>query len=186
MKTKTKIPFSRLTAAQKRVAIARDALKQIKAQKLEINTGVWCDIEMEEVYPDVEKLDAQALFLGRAAVPAIQPTCRTCALGACLVSSVRLFDDFKLKTSDLDVDEIYKQLKKFFPVGQLLLIESAFEQRDWTDRSTSARHGQNVEKHITEAENTTAENFGLTYKDDTERAEAIFKNIVRNNGTFKP
>ncbi len=180
------VPFSRMNAAQKRVAIARDAVKQIRAKQFVMDTGTWCEFAPGLPEQFFKTVDAQAMFNGTATIKIPQPVCRTCALGAALVSSVRLFDRFKFSNTDVKTKEVTKQLGQFFSAKQMLLIETAYEQRSWDDRTRWCDLGLYPNNVMTEQENNVAQTFGLNYRRDTDRALAIFQNIVRNNGEFKP
>jgi hypothetical protein len=68
-----------------------------------------------------------------------------------------------------------KYLSTWFDVRQLRLIESAFEENDVFG------HGERYSSDI-----QNAVYFGNQYDDDNDRLEAIFQNIVANDGRFVP
>jgi hypothetical protein len=160
MPTKT-----RLTKAQKRVAIAKDVLKQLKA--LNVVKGTYLrNYGLQLPRNDQAKQHINQISRG----------CEVCALGACFLSHIRLFNEVDVGTlagrcgetvncvfagSDL----IDAELHKYFTYDQLLLIEAAFE--GWTGEGYEAR------------------DFYDKHPDPKERLQAIMQNIVKNNGEFK-
>ncbi len=189
MKPKTKT-FSRLRAAAKRVAIAKDILKQIAAEQYNIQTGTWLEIDpVEEV--SSKQLDAetsarilQSVLLGRKQTVVVNTkpaSCTCCAVGAACASAIRLFNQDTLKGSmdggyDLgSYDDGVKILRKYFPVEQVDLMEAAFEIR------TDSHHESASEASLEEAVH-----FGDRYDEAEARLQAICQNIIKNKGTFKP
>jgi len=167
------VPFNKLSKAAQRVAIAQDAIRQIKANKYYISTGRWVDVAVEAsdaVESGMPDIDQQALLYGLPAVPR-KITCTCCAGGAAFLSSIRLADKAVIQGGAVEtLEEAADQLKRYFSQDQIDLIEEAFEKGGGychTDKGDGVA-------------------FGLDYKDATERALAIFKNIVKNKGEFKP
>lgn len=180
-------PFSRLSAAAKRVAIAEDILKQIKLNQYQIEQGTWLNIDQPDE-PDLEGLlrkaegsPTQNRLLGSKQTVVVEvpaATCTCCAVGAACASAIRLFNNYELqRENDLDgIEEGHKVLGRYFTKEQVELFEAAFEQR-----SDESMHEDCKEKLL-----SRALEFGCRYDDDTKRAEAIFRNIVKNNGVFVP
>lgn len=157
--------FSRLSKAAKRVAIAKDVIQQIKAGQFAIETGVWAEVNNNNaISSDVN----QNMLLGRR-----EPLkCNCCAVGAAFLSSMRLFNvaEFNEQVSE---EYAFDQLERYFTYNQLRLIEQAFE----IDEGACHPDGPESDRAI---------ELGRKYSDETERALAIFQNIVRNKGTFTP
>lgn len=179
------IAFSRLKAAERRIAIAKDILKQIKAQNYNIRQGMWLEIDPTQS-PGVEENSniLQAALLGgkKTIVTTARPAnCTCCAVGAACASAIRLFNRDSLEGNVSDGFEMkdYQQgmsiLSKYFTESQVDLLEAAFEQR--TDSHHQTADGYSLAK---------ASEFGWEIDDDTERLVAICKNIIKNKGTFKP
>lgn len=189
MKAKTQSkPFSRLSAAAKRIAIAEDILKQIKAEQYTIRQGTWLDVDPIVPPPEVSQenkaKEVQHALLGgkRTIELETQPaTCTCCAVGAACASAIRLFNKHELAGSIEDGFEIYNYeggveiLKKYFPVAQIDLMEAAFEQR--TDGHHDSAGDDALDRAVL---------FGKKYARSNKRLQAICRNIIKNGGTFKP
>lgn len=180
--------FSRLGAAEKRIAIANDILKQIKAEKYNIQQGTWLEVDsLDASEPAIRENKAkilQSALLGRKqTIVLVAPpaNCTCCAVGAACASAIRLFNQDTIPGSIEDgfemrgYDEGLEILKKYFPLDQVDLLEAAFEQR------TDSHH-----RNASEVRLEDAVEFGGGLDDDTERLVAICKNIIENKGTFKP
>lgn len=191
MKTKTTAkpkPFRKLNAAQKRVAIAKDALSQIRRQKYDIASGTWLAI-----YPDMsigDRLDApavQKLLLGKFKHKGerLTATCSCCAIGAACASAVRLFnrDDLDGGAGIDDWSDAVKVLSRYFGKRQMSLIEACFEHR------TAAKEGNYGTTIFSAADWDVIEAFHSPPGEELEfeyTAVKIFRNIIRHGGTFKP
>lgn len=180
--------FSRLGAAEKRIAIANDILKQIKAHKYDIQKGTWLEVdpagnESPGAGENNSKIIQAALLGGRKTIVIDTPAanCTCCAVGAACASAIRLFNQDTIPGSiekgfEMDgYDEGMKILEKYFPKAQVDLLEAAFEQR------TDSHHRNAKDESLGKAVF-----FGNYEDNDTERLVAICKNIIKNKGTFKP
>ncbi len=177
------VAFSRLSAAQKRVAICKDAISQIEAEKFFISRGRWCEFdEVEEATVEI-KFDQATLLSGKAVHTVNVPGCSVCALGAVMCSSVRLGNVATLGEKS-DQSDVWDQLKKYFSGIQMSMIEACFERRINEGDSPCRFDGAQLTKRQENAIERFADKFGED--DDEARAVAIFKNIIENNGTFKP
>lgn len=171
---KTNAKFKVMSPAQKRVAIARDVLEQIKLQKFIIERGNFA-IVRNGIYPDPEVFDKK--YLRSKEVIA----CDVCAIGACIISGIRLFNKVTFGEKYISPEESWNLVREFFSPQQAVLIENAFEKGggayncDWSE-----------DEKLPDVDTGTAEEFGEQHDDDTERAVAIFENIITNKGTFKP
>lgn len=182
------IPFSSLSAAERRVRIAQDVIAALKAKRIIADQGCWCRVEdgngvelivnENDVEPDVREVFAKA------------QSCTVCALGGIFVAAVERFNKLPLSNffipevvnddgeeayvvEDFDYGDFVKYLGKFFSGGQLALIENAFELNDG-----------GLTGDIGEAKGQACALWGNQYQTAEERMIAIMRNIIRNEGTF--
>jgi hypothetical protein len=181
-------PQKRLTKAEKRVAIAKDVIAQLKAGKYRAETGSYCEIDLEEaaLLEPTAELQKELKKVSK---------CQVCALGSLFVSDVRKFDKLKVSDSGLGakqsqwecdpepetfvneaVDEfaMRDRLGSVFSQEQLALIEAVFE-------------GSDVTGYLDENDlwSESIRDFFYSYAEDAKRMTAIMRNIARNGGTFK-
>ncbi len=156
----TKEEFDKLSKTKKRIEIAKDVLKQLKARKLNVKKGDYCYIN-NEIFANKNLKNVLSKF---------RKSCEVCALGACFLSIISIIDNFVLDDCyTIGRHKMSPYLKLAFTDNQLDLIECSFE--GWTD-------------YFTEAEKKATR---FHAKDSPEvRLKAIMKNIIQNNGTFKP
>lgn len=169
MKTKTKKTFSRLTKAQQRVAIAKDAIEQLKARRFVASPGSYI---RDKIRDGANRSISQETVGGRTFRP-----CRVCMIGQAIVSGIRLFNKLEVESCEVSGSGLHHELKRWFTSSQAAMLEVAFEKRNvgyrmhtWTD------------------EYSAAVNFGHHNKCRTpySLSIAIWKNVIKNNGTFKP
>jgi len=164
---------------KKAVAIAKDVIAQIK--NLQLKEGTYFQ-GLVTVPPRVS--DAQDL------IGPITKKCTVCGIGACFISSIRLFDEMPIHRlqpsfSDRDSpflsmsgDAIRSHLDRFFDGRDLRLIEAAFEcSTGLAFRLGYPRIG------LKEAER--AQEFGERFKNRRRRLAAIMENVVKHKGRFK-
>ena len=169
---------------KKAVAIAKDVIAQIKNLRLMEGTYFQGDVI---VPPSVS--DAQDL------IGPITKKCTVCGIGACFISSIRLFDEMPIRRlrlhrlrprfSDLpsellsiDGDAIRSHLDRFFDGRDLRLIEAAFEC------STGLAYRRGYPRiGLKEAER--AQEFGERFESRRRRLVAIMENVVKHKGRFK-
>jgi len=178
--------FWRLSKSEKRVAIAKDIIKQISKGKIKPKEGLYIHIKNKKKINN-EDIPLDSVFSNN--------TCQACALGSCFISLVNLGDNLRLSDIEGSESAFYrswsiealqddynwrKYLRRAFTPRQLSLIESAFEKRGITDEKDTLTFW-NV-NDVT----SKAKEFGRTYKKDNERLIGICKNIIANKGTFKP
>jgi hypothetical protein len=149
--------------AERRVAVAKDALAWVRAGALRAESMTYVS-PTNPLYryepPDKQLRDT------------VFDTTSVCGLGALFVAHVVRFDrctvgEFRNSfccTRDL----IVQKLGDTFDPQTLLCVEHAFEC--WA-------HGMSPDVK-------EAERFGARYSDKTERLVAILKSIIRNNGDF--
>ena len=171
------INFQELTLAEKRIAIAKDVIAQLDADKYIAEAGQYCcfrdmDVEMSD---DIKKKFDEEWI------------CDVCALGGLLVSLTHFNNKYTFQDLDAisckEITSPFKELAEYFTLSQLFLIEAAFE--GWTDFSTGVAHSMDykptpeelylVEEHADAWE----DNY---YNDD--RLRKIMKNIIQNGGEF--
>jgi hypothetical protein len=163
MKTKS---FTKLSAAQKRVAIAKDVLKQIKAQKMLIESNAYWNVEADNLEFDTQ--------VDKAILCKRDTKCTCCAAGAAVLSGIRLFNKVTIAAENGGYSERVKS--EYFSQAQMGLIEAAFEESSGAHLSGN-RNSQKYKK---------ACRFNDGIDNDETRAIRIFKNIIKNNGEFKP
>lgn len=183
-KTKVKkVPFSKLSKAKKRVAIAKDVLKQIRVGKYIANKGKYISRvdapDIEDVYyqSDIKKNFSKI------------KNCNVCAMGACLMSATKFanklkFQDIGSGVGDLNNPKVKDLFKSIFSPEQLLLIERAFE--DKTGGSTVGCDVFGLEEWDFEKQIQKCSEFYGEYNNDETRLIGIMNNIIKNKGTFKP
>lgn len=162
-----------MTAVEKRIAICKDVLKQMKyfdLRSVYFADGNYNhpDGEYNWHFRDLHKLDDAQQQWNKV------KKCSVCAIGSCLLSYVHLFNnttigDLVYKT---DRHNIINKLKGVFTEHQLDLIESAFENSD--------NNGYNPECKLYYTKYCTS------HADRKPLLRAIMKNIIKNNGIFKP
>lgn len=197
--------FKKMSASQKRVAIAKDVIDQLKKENYTAVTNSYLTVfapenntlsavlsgteKVDDTSGVVSNIDAAALFCDTST------TCTCCARAAMFVSSVRKFDNLKL--GEVDIDYLYPQDKielelenfqfehqevKFFTPLQILMIESCYER---------ANLGHKAPKGIDawSKNNTILADASALYgkslsSNAKERMIQIMKNIIKNKGTF--
>lgn len=136
-----------------------------------------------------QSLDIQA----RPVIDELEERCQVCALGACFLSYIRLFNNVKLRdiltldyydnlvnrNMEATQSTIKENLVEIFGLEQLALIEIAHEMMD------GRIFGIVGESHNSEA-NKRAYDFGARYPENVDRMRAIMYNIVENGGNFVP
>ena len=168
------------------VAIARDVLKHLRSLKVRDRNGyVGLNDKYECTPKSLSNLSGKEQLQNH--LPVVVKYCDVCALGACFLSYVRLYDKIQVSSLvqsydfGLKSDKLVSILNVCFSLEQRNLIESAFE----LNRMDEGIYGT---KHIYAAEDAVdyAIEFGKQYEDPKERLRAIMKNIIKNNGQFCP
>lgn len=163
--------FHRLSNKRQRIAIAKDVLEQIRLKTYVAVPGTYVDSETlsdlaDKADMDSEDFDLQKALLGNA------PECEVCGLGAAFCSMARLGDKVSFEVADAP----HESLTPIFGLQQVSLIEYTFEGGD-------AGGG---EENLSGEEIQAARRFYRKYPKADKRLAAIFRNIVKNDGTFKP
>lgn len=179
---KSNAKFKKMTAAEKRVQIAKDVIAQLDTKRLRAFEGVYVrgrggssNLKIDpEVFLLDETLDTEVRDL-------LAPQCDVCAKGGLFVAAVDRFDKLKLGDDLCPIgnhggcSDPVEYLTGFFEYNQLELIEYAFER---------GGAGDIVCGH--EDMFKAAEKFGRKFRSDDARMRAIMKNVIKHNGTFKP
>lgn len=172
-----------------RVAIAKDTLEQIKQKFYRPMKDTYLELDFSDNTNEMrgEQVPVKLDELFRK-LKEERSKCEVCGIGACFVSLVNLGDEVITKKAfesevvedmdSVDDDFMRKKLRKVFTSNQLALIECAFE-KDFTfdDKSKAG---------VPRKKREAASEFGEAYYDHTDRLVAIMKNIIKNDGTFKP
>lgn len=190
--TKTELAnkkFNKLPKNKQRVLIAKDVIAQIKKSRYKPRRLAWVQFSNK-----FRKKLQNAEMSSVAFQAALQQSfsCKCCALGACVVSKARLgnrIDPFKnslhlgvkdeiFLDNEYDIqDELCSIFGKQFPI-----IELAFEKGD-SSFNLDLDNGW-VDSHY--ISKNAAISFGEKYKSDKTRLIGIMKNIIDNDGEFKP
>jgi hypothetical protein len=166
--------FHKLSKRQQRIAIAKDVLSQLRLRKYKVKTGVYFRSDVLSnyffeggVYMASPKppMDLQTCLLTK------NPQCTVCALGSAFTSLSRLGDEVEFAQRERP----HASLFPIFGEKQVHLIETAFE-------------GLEVSWYkLSQKQLRKAYSFFKKYEPSAnKRLAAIFRNIIRNEGTFKP
>lgn len=160
--------FKKLSASQKRVAIAKDILAQIRAKKYIATSGNYA------LPVDTRKM----ITLDQEHLTGVnQVVCKVCGIGSAILSIIRLRNTFNAYLY-FNSGEAFKVAKAHFSSKQICQIEAAFERTEAP--GLLPRTGLVPGNYVNELK------FGLKYKNETNRLIAIWQNVIKNNGTFKP
>lgn len=211
--TKKNARFAAMTAPQKRVAIMKDVLKYIRGEQLSAKRGTWVKSKRgrklltgTDFKGNVEIKEA----LDQKAAKGVQ--CDVCMIGACIYSTIRRFNEVKIEDAFLSTSHYYERhgtdqlqlgsfeeyLRKFFAAKQLALMEFTFEAGSGGMGYDSVSF--DMRKRVTKFLKPYLEEIpGLSYRDASDihryrlRQDSarevmvkICKNVIANNGTFKP
>jgi hypothetical protein len=192
--------FTAASPAQKRVLIAKDVIKQIKAKRFIAAQGSWLwlgdkygnNIAGPFVGEAEPSTQIQAMFLSGAA-----PTCECCALGGIMMACT-LYNNNQT-VEDLAADSnigrnvrlgnaFSNGLHRFFSRQQLALIECAFEggRGEFFVNLDSTFSRSSLLQNVSLNTLNRALDYEKAYPKADKRMIAIMRNIVKNNGTFKP
>lgn len=149
--------FHRMSKKNQRIAIAKDVLLQMKMKTYVASPG-------EYIWSSYFSADDSPTELQKCLLTKF-PACHVCGIGAAFLSLARLGNEVCLK------DEFYVKLDPIFGIPQRTLIERTFE--GWYDCAEECQKAPHMK-------------FNRKYPDDDKRLAAIFRNIIRNDGVFKP
>lgn len=168
VKKEKQVPFSRLSKADKRRTIARDALTQLKIGITQAQQGEFIDLENQELPEDKIQLN-KILSDIRG--------CQVCGLGSLALAHIDRFNKCEVSASNYTDGgtlqcriNLQNRLNGIFSYEQLNSIETAFEKDVMISVSDELDYGSLA--------------FGCKYENNTDRLVAILKNIIKN-GEFK-
>jgi hypothetical protein len=174
--------FSKLSKAEKRIVVLKDALKHIKSGFLRPTRGVVVRIGNLLTSDQVENLENNENQLKPILKKALkEKSCEVCQRGGLLLSLVMRDNSFKvcqLESSGLSTEDnnTNTRLQDVFSEKQLAMMETAFEKQ-YNDRLLGF---DLYNKCVRFSEGT-----GFEF-DSEERSIAILKNAIKNGGIFKP
>ncbi len=164
--------FNKSGKPGKRIIIAKDIIKLLESKVISAKKRVY----IKSAYLTEHRYDNMRDILPNA------PTCQVCAIGAIFYAKVAITNNHSL--SEIDGYDsraaLSRVLLDVFTERQMTIIEAAFESRDYGSRMemNDVSHGV-----INKALEFRKENkLGSQHK----TLIAIMKNIIKNNGTFKP
>lgn len=171
--------WNSLTVLEKRVAVAKDIIESVEKDFYIPTEGIY--VHYNQNFKTKKEVSLKDVLRKKQV-----ESCTVCALGSCFLSIIKFQNNYITKeladhnfTLDITSKEQGKErqiLRTVFTDYQLGLIESAFERT-----TTYASRVINDENLI---EQTL--DFGYQYFDSKERLIAIMKNIIKNQGFFKP
>lgn len=186
--------FARMSAANKRVIVAKDVLEQLRSKKIKATNGTY--FEPTQKLRENERMKILGKDLSDA-LPMI-PSCNVCAIGSLFKCVVERAD--KVKVVDASnatgaADEVefghdgvvftnsraYLTSMGIFTDEQLALMENAFESQPITgkDNGSAGVHAFPFR-----------EDFGYFSTRERgsskDRLRLIMENVVRNKGTYVP
>lgn len=163
--------FNNLDKATQRVLVAKDALALLKADVYEPTHSCF-------TYIGLSKTPKEGTSFQRALKRSNIDECSVCALGALMLSTVRkknnvMYDPFY--SDNPEYGDFSKVFKSLFSKKQRIKIENAYELGSGYYASVLA-----------DGFDSKSVAFGQRYPNSKDRLAAILKNIIVNNGTFKP
>lgn len=163
-----------MTPAEKRVAIAKDALAQLKTKVIQPTPGTYGN------YRDSSGERVTQGDLGKSLCVPEPPTCEVCALGALTVGLALEGQSLQVEGGML-MGSVFSYLREFFDLKDLVLMETAFEGSlisfSWVP------HAERDDDFRAKAE--AARSWAWKYIDEPrKRLELILRNIIRNKGQY--
>ncbi len=170
-----------MTKAEKRVAIAKDVIAQVKVGRFKAATGNYVQAKTG---PVTLGAGMQEALVGKE--------CSVCALGAAFVAGVDRFNklnltvwntgignfnaacgEYERENIDTSGEDTRDYLSRYFGIRQMDAIESAFE--GWSSEDDRFNFGRCA---------TGSSAFFRAHPVATDRLLAIMRNIIRNGGEF--
>lgn len=171
--------WSKMTKAQKKIEVAKDVIKQLKVGAYQSTSGTYLEI----INDTWEIQEEQANKCISKDFP-----CKVCALGSIFMSHVMLRNHLTIDELEMTDDiAMRKRLEGVFTNNQLHLIETAFERRIVNDDiEYICKEPRSFWNSVPTTIGQKAIDFGKKYSDSTVRLIMIMKNIIKNDGQFKP
>lgn len=164
--------FNKLSKAEKRAAVAKDVLQQISKDKyIPANYG-YVNLNIEgDIQNQFDKIKH----------------CKVCNLGSCVLSLTKFVNNLEQKdvedcgeTFQNPDSKVSKLLKTVFTPYQQALIEAAFESGQYSHAAEA------YDVRLSDIDEDKCINFYNKFSNAKERQIATMKNIIANQGTFKP
>lgn len=166
--------FKSLTKEEKKVAIAKDVLLQLKNKKYVAKTGDYVDFDYWETISAVDyDLNIQQHF-------DVIKNCKVCALGSAALSCIKYSNNSSFEDARRNTNKFWNQLLKVFTKKELVIIEYAFEGFAHKACGRSVNWNIDISDNIL---NKTC-NFYYKHSNNDNRLKAIMKNIIKNEGKF--
>jgi len=171
-------PFRKLTAAQKRVVVARDAITQLRMRTLRATPGNYIsqDALTKVVETLVDPYEFGDSFKTQKAVLKLRK-CGVCAKGAAAICAIRKYDGVDYSGLSALSGGHMESIDDIFPQDMLDDMESAFEVEGLLAEGTTVRNATLYGYDSTRI-------FGIRFKNPHRRLIEIFKNVVENRGEF--
>jgi len=178
----TKAQFDKLKPATRRMKMAEDIIKTLalaKTKRFQPMRGAYCLFNIEEA--DEGGFTGKGNTQLRDLLPKFEKHCEACAMGALLLSHVRLVNHLTVKEADnrfdgnyinIQDEKIIKVLGGSFSGNDLRVIEAAFEGRN------TGYH------HLPDEAEENCHRWLVLIPDATKRLRAIMKNIIKHGGEF--
>lgn len=180
--------MSTMTYPQKRVAIARDVVKQIKSAQLVPVKGKY--VYLRGGYSQLfvnQPHDKQVNTI----LQEKQITCEVCARGALFIAGLKRFNNLKvddIPESSSSFQWILREQyeKNFFEEQQMLLIERCFEATKFPNKPKLRELTGPYYAVVVMAAQKFRQKYstGIGKQKTSNLLIAIAKNIIRNNGNF--
>lgn len=176
---RTNKKFEEASAEQKRVMIAKDVLLRIQEKVFRVSWGQVVS------YIRTGTGETQSNIQLKSILNDNNKKCSVCAKGALFCSIIGRVNHCTVEQVNDDTDNnadgfIHSELRQYFSLEQLDLIETAFENNSYLNvigvKSRKKAH-KFYEKRMY--------NF-QTSMDESDLLIDICNNIIENNGTFKP
>lgn len=164
MKPKTK-PFSKLTKAQQRVAIAEDALAQIEAKTIRVKSGNYIRLPVGMVE-----------FKQGTQLSSSTP-CQACQIGQGIICGIRLFNEDTATDNGGSAVMALRLIERWFPTKTAVMMEGAFEDGCWTSE---------FKAEVSDGDRESLRLFKRRHRSFKARSIGIWKNIIANKGEFIP
>lgn len=182
---KTK-PFSRLSKIDKKIAIAKDVIQQIKIGNFDATEGCYVDINTQKAENIFSEIAGNSLQKELDTKNSIY--CKVCAKGSLLLGYFHKVNNISVEdVDDFTEIEICEKLSNIFTNGELDLMETAFEGYIVNDREEILYNTIPNDDDFDEDFSILAQEalkFYNCYPNVEERLIAIMKNIIKNKGYF--
>lgn len=191
--------FDAATKAEKRVMIAKDALKLLDTRKVIAERGTYVSTD-PRLGRLVEELGTQRAL---KKIETEEVECKVCGIGVLLLSQTRFDDQFELTKgewgSGFGAEEYYasrdeapdegktmgQRLEDHFSHDQLRTIERAFERYDRREPPYYYQDDEDHPDYVSFSSSYLGEQPPSGHEADETVLRAILQNIIRNKGTFK-